>query len=271
VRLTEEAAGRHDHEATIRHAQRIIDLEPTDEAAVRIQMEAHLALGDRTAALRSYHRYTEVLERDLWRIAVESLNHSEQHVWAALAGGWLAARAPANGRRERLSIVAAPAGSGEVVGRGSSFGVSALFALTVFAGCLGSGEEPKVLAEVAVLPDVSLVGTLPPGEVALAGDVIQVTWKGPLDAPKGLRVTIPEGITRVDAVYTHASPATTGSIAMYSFPSGRIRCQPDGTKAFFTPFTGRGQCSGVTGLDPFPATWRVPFASLLDGASAAST
>jgi DNA-binding SARP family transcriptional activator len=65
LRLTEQAAGREDHEATIRLAQRIIDLEPTDEAAVRIQMEAHLALRDRAAALRSYHRYAEVLERDL--------------------------------------------------------------------------------------------------------------------------------------------------------------------------------------------------------------
>ena len=65
VRLTDEAAGRDDHEATIRHAQSIIDMEPTDEAAVRIQMQAHLARGDRGAALRSYHRYAEVLERDL--------------------------------------------------------------------------------------------------------------------------------------------------------------------------------------------------------------
>ena len=65
MRLTEEAAGRDDHEATIKHAQRVIDLEPTDEAAVRIQMEAHLARGDRAAALRSYHRYADVLERDL--------------------------------------------------------------------------------------------------------------------------------------------------------------------------------------------------------------
>jgi DNA-binding SARP family transcriptional activator len=65
VRLTEEATRRDDHKAAIRHTQRIIDLEPTDEAAVRIQMEAHLALGDRAAALRSYHRYAEVLERDL--------------------------------------------------------------------------------------------------------------------------------------------------------------------------------------------------------------
>jgi DNA-binding SARP family transcriptional activator len=65
VRLTDEAAGRDDHEATIRHAQSIIDMEPTDEAAVRIQMQAHLARGDRGAALRSYHRHAEVLERDL--------------------------------------------------------------------------------------------------------------------------------------------------------------------------------------------------------------
>lgn len=65
VRLTEEAAGREDPKATIRHAQRVIDLEPTDEAAVRFQMEAHLALGDRAAALRAYHRYAQVLERDL--------------------------------------------------------------------------------------------------------------------------------------------------------------------------------------------------------------
>lgn len=64
ARLTEGAAGR-DHQAAVRHTQRIIDLDPTDEAAVRIQMEAHLALGDRGAALRSYHRCAEALERDL--------------------------------------------------------------------------------------------------------------------------------------------------------------------------------------------------------------
>lgn len=65
VRLAGEAAEREDHAAVIRHSQRIIDLEPTDEAAVRTQMEAHLALGDRAAARRCYHRYAEVLERDL--------------------------------------------------------------------------------------------------------------------------------------------------------------------------------------------------------------
>jgi DNA-binding SARP family transcriptional activator/predicted ATPase len=65
VRLTAEAAKRRDHKTTIRDAQRIIELEPTDEIAVRLQMEAYLALGDRAAALRAYHRYAEVLEHDL--------------------------------------------------------------------------------------------------------------------------------------------------------------------------------------------------------------
>ena len=65
VRLTEEAAERNDNKATIRYAQRIIELEPTDEAAVRILMAAHLALGDRAAALRAYHRCAEALERDV--------------------------------------------------------------------------------------------------------------------------------------------------------------------------------------------------------------
>jgi ribonuclease E len=45
------------------------------------------------------NRRIRVLERELWRIAVENLNHSEQHVWAALAGarvnpaGWRRAKA----------------------------------------------------------------------------------------------------------------------------------------------------------------------------------
>jgi ribonuclease E len=45
------------------------------------------------------NRRLRVLERELWRIAVENLNHSEQHVWAALAGarvnpsGWRRAKA----------------------------------------------------------------------------------------------------------------------------------------------------------------------------------
>ena len=82
VQLSEEAAERDDHKATIRHGQRVIDLEPTDEAAVRIQMEPHLAFGDRTAALRSYHRYAEVLERDLAVASGEAIGAMYQQLRA---------------------------------------------------------------------------------------------------------------------------------------------------------------------------------------------
>lgn len=82
VRLTEEAVRRDDHKAAIRRAQRIVDLEPTDEAAVRVQMQAHLALGDRAAALRSYHRYAEVLERDLGAAPGEAIGAMVQKLRA---------------------------------------------------------------------------------------------------------------------------------------------------------------------------------------------
>jgi DNA-binding SARP family transcriptional activator len=65
VRLTKEAAGRGNPNETIKHARRVVELEPTDETAVRIQMEAHLTLGDSAAALRAYHRCAEVLDRAL--------------------------------------------------------------------------------------------------------------------------------------------------------------------------------------------------------------
>ncbi|OGB27435.1 MAG: transcriptional regulator [Burkholderiales bacterium RIFCSPLOWO2_02_FULL_57_36] len=84
VRLTEEAARRDDHKAAIRHTQRIIDLEPTDEAAVRLQMEAHLALGDRAAALRCYHRYAQVLERDLAVAPGEAIGAMVQQLRAGI-------------------------------------------------------------------------------------------------------------------------------------------------------------------------------------------
>ena len=115
MRLTEETAGRNDHKATIRYAQRIIDLEPTDEAAVRIQMEAHLALGNRAAALRAYHRFAEVLERELavapgeaigamyQRLRAGTLDHDE--VQAAAHGEDLApiAESPFVGRDLELN------------------------------------------------------------------------------------------------------------------------------------------------------------------------
>jgi hypothetical protein len=46
-------------------------------------------------------RRLEVLERELWRIAVENLNYSEQHAWAALAGARVNA---ANWRRAKAML-----------------------------------------------------------------------------------------------------------------------------------------------------------------------
>ena len=60
---TAVAAG--DHEVALEHARRILDLEPTDEAAARIEMESLLAGGDRAGALRAYHRFAGVLMDEL--------------------------------------------------------------------------------------------------------------------------------------------------------------------------------------------------------------
>jgi DNA-binding SARP family transcriptional activator len=87
ARLTEAAAGRDDHEATISYAQRIIDLEPTDEAATRAVMQAHLALGDRAAALRGYHRYAEVLQRELGVAPGEEIGEMYQQLRAGTLNG----------------------------------------------------------------------------------------------------------------------------------------------------------------------------------------
>ncbi len=65
AQLAEESAERNDQKATITYTQRIIDLEPTEETAVMLQMEAHLGLNDKSAALRCYHHYADVLEHDL--------------------------------------------------------------------------------------------------------------------------------------------------------------------------------------------------------------
>ncbi|HEY5623134.1 MAG TPA: AAA family ATPase [Gammaproteobacteria bacterium] len=63
--LMDDAAERGDHEAVIEFSRRALELEPADEHAVRAQMETHVALDKRAAALRAYHRYAEVLEREL--------------------------------------------------------------------------------------------------------------------------------------------------------------------------------------------------------------
>jgi len=80
TQLTERAVAGEDHLSAIRNAQRIIDLEPCDEAAVEVQMKAHLALGDRAAALRAYHRCVEALDRELGVAPGESIKALYQNV-----------------------------------------------------------------------------------------------------------------------------------------------------------------------------------------------
>ncbi len=63
--LAETAAERGDHFSALRHATAVSDLDFADEAAVRIELKAHHALGDRTAGLRAFRRYAEGIRDEL--------------------------------------------------------------------------------------------------------------------------------------------------------------------------------------------------------------
>ncbi|MHA6347686.1 ATP-binding protein [Roseivivax sp. CAU 1761] len=63
--LAEAAAVRGDHSAAIGYARAVGALDFADEAAVRLEVEAHLAQGDRTSALRAYRTFAEALRREL--------------------------------------------------------------------------------------------------------------------------------------------------------------------------------------------------------------
>jgi ribonuclease E len=84
-------------------------------------------------------RRLEVLEREIWRIAVENLDHSEQHVWAALAG----ARVSPSGWR-RAKAMLQDDQSGELRRR---------FLLTCVQRNRNSQLRLKALAEIAALRD----------------------------------------------------------------------------------------------------------------------
>jgi ribonuclease E len=84
-------------------------------------------------------RRMAVLEREIWRIAVENLDHSEQHVWAALAGARVT---QANWRRARAMLQHDP--SGELKQR---------FLLTCLQRNRNHQLRLKALSEVAALRD----------------------------------------------------------------------------------------------------------------------
>jgi ribonuclease E len=84
-------------------------------------------------------RRTQVLERELWRIAVENLDYPEQHAWAALAGARVK---PQNWRRARAML------------RGSQVkDLRRRFLLTCVQRNRNSQLRLKALAEIAELHD----------------------------------------------------------------------------------------------------------------------
>ncbi len=96
----------------------------------------------------------QVLERELWRIAVENLNHSEQHVWAALAG----ARVNPSGWRRAKAMLQ----------HDSAKELRRRFLLTCIQRNRNSQLRIKALQEIAVLRDpdafddaIDTVGTWP--------------------------------------------------------------------------------------------------------------
>ena len=95
-----------------------------------------------------------VLERELWRIAVENLDHPEQHVWAALAG----ARVNPSGWRRAKAMLQ----------HDSTKELRRRFLLTCVQRNRNSQLRLKALAEIAVLRDpeafddaIDTVGTWP--------------------------------------------------------------------------------------------------------------
>jgi ribonuclease E len=97
-------------------------------------------------------RRTQVLERELWRIAVENLDYPEQHAWAALAG----ARVNPQGWRRARAILQG-SGSQELKRR---------FLLTCVQRNRSSQLKLKALSEIADLGDaeafddaIEIVGT----------------------------------------------------------------------------------------------------------------
>jgi hypothetical protein len=99
-------------------------------------------------------RRMQVLERELWRTAVENLDHPEQHVWAALAGARVN---PAGWRRAKAMLQ-----------HDSTKELRRRFLLTCLQRNRSSQLRVKALAEIAALRDaeafddaVDTVGTWP--------------------------------------------------------------------------------------------------------------
>jgi DNA-binding SARP family transcriptional activator len=63
-RLASDALDRGDPDLALSYAQDIIEVDPCDEPARELAIRAHLAIGDRAAALRQYRQYRDVLKAE---------------------------------------------------------------------------------------------------------------------------------------------------------------------------------------------------------------
>ncbi|HTU70755.1 MAG TPA: BTAD domain-containing putative transcriptional regulator [Candidatus Baltobacteraceae bacterium] len=64
-RLANDALDRGDPDAALEFASKVIGDDPCDETAREIAIRAHLAAGDRAAALRNYRQYRDILRTEL--------------------------------------------------------------------------------------------------------------------------------------------------------------------------------------------------------------
>ncbi len=64
-RLVAALETRRDYNGAIRHARRLLDLDPLQEATYRLLMRLHALTGDRTGAVRVYHACASTLQHEL--------------------------------------------------------------------------------------------------------------------------------------------------------------------------------------------------------------
>lgn len=65
ARLVAALEAHRDYAGAIRHARRLLDLDPLQEATYRLLMRLHALTGDRTGAVRVYHACASMLQREL--------------------------------------------------------------------------------------------------------------------------------------------------------------------------------------------------------------
>jgi DNA-binding SARP family transcriptional activator len=107
--LAAELQARDEVDLALRHARRRVEVEPLEEAGYRLVMTLEAASGDRSAALRTFHRCTSVLEHELGVTpSPETVAVYEGLVSRPAAGGQGAGTSPSAplvGRSEELGAL----------------------------------------------------------------------------------------------------------------------------------------------------------------------